>query len=404
MQQNKEASLSSLPLEILEHIFSFLHRDDLLQAMSVCTSWKSLILKSSNLWRCQKFTFDCTVRPTKTKRVDMMFCVQTFGHHFQMLTVKCQHPFFHACRKMADQFNLFLTVLNAPELTLLKVSGLRMECTSKIVIKKMCSKLTQMLATNCHLKVFEMPAAHWPTKEGQELLDIVFQKSRNTLETLNIAEYFVSLGGLRSELDWLSAGLTSLTKLTSLSINIFNLTDDLVVALAEARRNELAYLSLWANFVLPIAPHIQQDSWKYLAKACPDMEVELRVVGYVSKAHLSLPTLFESIVLPVGKLKMIINKTIPPFPWPLKRMEFVLDHIRNHYGPLLKSFKMEIDNWKNENFDKSLIKLVRDCPRLVHVKVSASYHSCDTVKTIEKIVTKRRQPPLTCNDQHDKNI
>ncbi|KAK6970895.1 F-box only protein 39 [Biomphalaria glabrata] len=116
----------------MEDIFSFLHRDDLLQAMSVCTSWKSVISSSSHLWRRQTFIFDCTYRAKKKTKVDMFYVTQNFGHHFQTLTVKCRPPYMlHCtCMKMAEQFNLLLAGFKSPDLSSFKVAGLRMECTT----------------------------------------------------------------------------------------------------------------------------------------------------------------------------------------------------------------------------------------------------------------------------------
>ncbi|KAI8767625.1 F-box only protein 39 [Biomphalaria glabrata] len=390
----KEVSLSSLPLEILEHIFSFLHRDDLLLAMSVCTSWQSLISSSPNLWRSQTFIFDCALRSSKKKIVDMLFCAQTFGPRFEKLSVKCRHHDVHECKKMAEKLNLFLAGFIAPTLSSFKVSDLRMYNASRIVVKKICNKLTQMFARDCHLKVFEMPIAHWSNLEGQKVLDAVFRKSRNTLETLSIPEYFICQTGIPVEKDWFANGLTSLTKLTKLSITVFYLTDELIVSLAHSRRGELSHLTLWANWVFPRSPHVQQDSWKNLTEACPSMEVEFRIIGYVTDPHASLPPLFDS-VLPVTKMKILVSQKYCPLPWPLQKMEIVLEHIRQHYWFRLKSLNLSVFNTKKKDFDQTLIKLVKDCPRLINVKILASYHSGDTAKTIERIVTQRRRTHLT---------
>ncbi|KAI8767627.1 F-box only protein 39 [Biomphalaria glabrata] len=402
MQTRQEASLSSLPVETLEHIFSFLHRDDLLQAMSVCTSWKSLISSSPNLWCSQAFTFNCALHYSKKNKVDMLFCAQTFGPRFQNLSVKCRHSVLHECSRPADQFNLLLTGFVASALTSFKVFDLRMYNTSRIVAKQICSKLTQMFAGDCHLKVFEMPIAHWSNLEGQKVLDAVFQNSKNTLETLSIPEYFISETGIPVDMDWFANGLTSLTRLTKLSITLFYLSDELIVSLAHSRRGELAHLTLWTNCVFPISPFIQQDSWIHLTQACPNMKVEFRIVGFVSEPHLSLPPLFDS-VLSVSKIKILLSQKCCPHPCPLQNMDIVLDHIRNHYWLTLKSFTLAVLNIRRTNFDQSLIKLIRDCPRLINVKILAAYDSGDTAETIEKIVTER-QPLFTSKGGHTKKV
>nr|KAI8744066.1 hypothetical protein BgiMline_021063 [Biomphalaria glabrata] len=166
-----------------------------------------------------------------------------------------------------------------------------------------------------------------------------------------------------------------------------------IVSLAQARRGELAYLSLWTTHVFPLSPLIQYNSWKYLVKSCPGMEVAFRIVGFVSEPHLSLTRLFDS-VLPVTKLKIQIDRKYDPLTRPAYRMDTALEHVRQHYGTRLTSFKLGVDNQK-EYFDQSLIKLVRECPRLVYVRVSASYQWGDTANTIERIIAERQPPPLT---------
>ncbi|KAI8767626.1 hypothetical protein BgiBS90_028932 [Biomphalaria glabrata] len=120
----------------------------------------------------------------------MFYVAQNFGHHFQTLKVKCRHPYMlHCtCMKVAEPFNLLLAGFKSPDLSSFKVSGLRMECTSHIVMSQVGRTLTHIFTKDCHLKVFEMPDAEWREPEGPKLLDIVLQKSRSTLETLNIAE------------------------------------------------------------------------------------------------------------------------------------------------------------------------------------------------------------------------
>uniref|UniRef100_A0A2C9LVT3 F-box domain-containing protein n=1 Tax=Biomphalaria glabrata TaxID=6526 RepID=A0A2C9LVT3_BIOGL len=405
MQVFNETSLSSFPMEVLEHIFSYLHRDDLLQAMSVCTSWKSLISSSPHLWRSQTFILDCSLHVKKKKKVDMLFCTQNFGPHFQTLSVRCRHPNMLKkgyCTKMADQFHLFLTGLRSPQLISFKVYDLHFFFRGNIVTKQISSKLIQMFSRECHLKVFKMPTSRWPKTEGRAILDTVFQNSRNTLETLNIAEYFYSYGWLPAVWDWFSTGLTSLTKLTKLSITIFYLTDELIVSLARVRRGQLAKLSLSAHSTFRIF-HIQQDSWKCLLEACPNIKVSFKICVYGAKPHESLPALFDSI-LPVTKLKIIIPHDSYSLASPVSEMGIVLEHVRTHYGPWLKFLILVMNNKKEESFDQSLIKLVRDSPHLALVKALVSYYSEDTVKTIKRMVAKRRQPPLTNMDPQNKKV
>ncbi|XP_055859640.1 uncharacterized protein LOC129921630 isoform X3 [Biomphalaria glabrata] len=132
-------------------------------------------------------------------------------------------------------------------------------------------------------------------------------------------------------MDWLLTGLTSLTKLTRLSISLNYLTDECILSLAQARRGELTYLSLWTTHVFPLSPVIQYNSWKYLVKSCPGMEVAFRIVGFVSEPHLSLTRLFDS-VLPVTKLKIQIDRKYDPLTRPAYRMDIALEHVRQHYG------------------------------------------------------------------------
>ncbi|XP_055859634.1 uncharacterized protein LOC129921628 [Biomphalaria glabrata] len=399
----KEASLSSLPVETLEQIFMFLSKEDLLQAMSVCTSWKSVIVSSPNLWKKQTFVLDCTLRTTKKIKTDLLFCFQNFGPHCQTLSVKCRHPCLHDCQKMANRFNLFLTFLVMPRVTSFKVSNLRMECAKGLVMKSIANKLTKMFARHPPLNAFEMSSAHWTIPEGQKVLDAVFKKSRNTLETLRMEEYFVYPSRRQKDLDWLSTGLTSLTKLTKLCINFFYLTDEIIVSLASSRRGELTCLSLLLKAVSPQISRIQQASWIYLAEACPDVEVEFNIMGNVYKPSVSLPALLDP-VLPVCRLKMIISKILF---YSTRRhgykMAIVFDHIRDHYGQSIRSFKLSLPEHK-ENFDQSLIKLVQSCPRLVHVKVSASFHSQKTAKRIEQIVAERLELAPTSNGRYNKKV
>ncbi|KAK6970900.1 hypothetical protein BgiMline_026596 [Biomphalaria glabrata] len=63
-----------------------------------------------------------------------------------------------------------------------------------------------------------------------------------------------------------------------------------------------------------------------------------------------------------------------------------------------------MNNKKEESFDQSLIKLVRDSLHLALVKALVSYYSEDTVKTIKRMVAKRRQPPLTNMDPQNKKV
>uniref|UniRef100_A0A2C9LH16 F-box domain-containing protein n=1 Tax=Biomphalaria glabrata TaxID=6526 RepID=A0A2C9LH16_BIOGL len=403
MQTWKDASVSSLPMEILEHIFCFLQRDDLLQAMSVCTRWKSLISSSPNLWTRQTFILDCDLRYTKKTKVDMFYCVQNFGPHFRTLTVKCQHPESHLCITMADKFNLFLSGLRAHVLTSFKVFDLQVDNTSRIVIKKINKTLKEIIAMERHLKIFEMPAAHWPKRQGRELLNTVLQKSRNTLEILNIKDFFIGKNGSVVEgSNWFSTGLTSLTNLTKLSITIYYLTDELVLSLARARRGQLTHLSLLTNFIFTNT--VQRDSWDYLWNACPNVAIKLTISGLIFEPQEALPYFFEPLELPIRTIKMIVNRDFQSPPSSVTGMTVVLDYVRNHYRPSLKSFTLDVNNEKEENFDQALINLVRECPLLVNVKVLASFHSGDTAKTIDNVVAERLPTPLTSTGPENKYV
>ncbi|KAI8767630.1 F-box only protein 39 [Biomphalaria glabrata] len=402
MQTKKQVSLSSLPMEILEHIFSFMHRDDLLQAMSVCTSWQSLIYNSPNLWTKQTFILDCALHANKKKKVEMFFCAHNFGPHFRTLTVDCRHPYWHNCREMANKFNLFVSGLRAPALTSFIVSDLHLDSASRIVINKISKTLTQMFTMVCHLKVFEMPAAHWPKALGRELLDTVFQKSRNTLETLDISDYFIFQNGIPVSWDWFSTGLTSLTKITKLSITIYHLTDEIVLSLARTRRGQLTHLFLMANYIFENS--VKRDSWIYLRNACPKMAVEITIDGFVYEPHEAIPYFIEPLELPVGVLNMTLTKGCHPRTMSVTEMEIALDYVSSHYCQSLKNFTLGVYNKKDENFDQSLIKLVRDCPFLFNVKVSAFFNSGDSAKTIDKIVADRLPPLLTSTAPENKYV
>nr|KAI8744067.1 F-box only protein 39-like [Biomphalaria glabrata] len=403
VQTRQEAFLSSLPMEILEHIFSFMQRNDLLQAMSVCRRWKSVIFSSPNLWTRQKFILGCDLRYTKKEKVDMFYCVQTFGPHFRTLTVKCQHPESHLCSKMADKFNMFLSGLRVPVLTSFKVSDLQVDSTSRIVIKKINKTLTEMFAMDCHLKIFEMPAAHWPNRFGRELLNTVLQKSRNTLEILNIKDFFIGKNGsVVKGSNWFLTGLTSLTNLKRLSITIYYLTDELVLSLARARRGQLTHLSLLTNFIFTNT--VQRDSWDYLWNACPNVAIKLTINGDIDEPQEDLPYFFEPLEIPIKNIKMIVNKDFHSSPSSVFGMTVVLDYVRNHYRPSLKSFTLDVNNEKEETFDQALINLVRECPLLVNIKILASFHSSDTAKTIDIIVTERLPTPLTSTAPENKYV
>ncbi|KAK0040065.1 F-box only protein 39 [Biomphalaria pfeifferi] len=388
IQSSVEACFSRLPIEIVIHVFTFLRREDLVRAMSVCTSWKCLILNGPSLWRVQTFDLHCS--SGSTRKVDL-FCAQNFGRHCRTLSLTCRHPGKHECKIMANRFKLVLEGWSAAAITSFKVSGLRMGCTSNLVVKSICSAMTRMFSRNRSLQVFEMPSAHWSLLEGRKALNAVFRKSRNTLETLSIEDYFLS--GLTVNMDWLSTHLTSLTKLTKLSINLFYLTDESVVSLARARKGELEHLSLWANYVTPWTPRIPFESWNCLTKACPNMEVEFNIVGHVIKPNDSLPAIMDS-VLPVSSVKIEIRRQ--GF-----RAEGVLRHIKKFYWKQLQRLELDLHK-KTDYFDELLIKLVKKCPRLVHVKVSASYRSKRTSSTVHKIVKERLQMLDMSDDQRNK--
>ncbi|XP_055898075.1 F-box only protein 39-like [Biomphalaria glabrata] len=387
--QSVEACFSRLPIEIVIHVFTFLRREDLVRAMSVCTSWKCLILNSPSLWRVQTFDLHCS--SGSTRKVDLLFCAQNFGRHCRTLSLTCRHPGKHECKIMAIQFKLVLEGWSAAAITSFKVSGLRMGCTSNLVVKSICSAMTRMFSRNRPLQVFEMPSAHWSFLEGRKVLNAVFRKSRNTLETLSIEDYFLS--GLTVNMDWLSTHLSSLTKLTKLSINLFYLTDESVVSLARARKGELKHLSLWANYVTPWTPRIPFESWNCLTKACRNMEVEFNIVGNVIKPNESLPAIMDS-VLPVASVKIEIRRQ--DF-----RADGVLRHIKKFYWKQLQRLELDLHK-KTDYFDELLIKLVKKCPRLVHVKVSASYRSKRTISTVHKIVKERLQMRDMSDDQPNK--
>ncbi|KAK6970906.1 F-box only protein 39 [Biomphalaria glabrata] len=400
VQAGDEASISCLPLEILEHIFSFLLRNDRLQAMSVCSTWKSLILKSSRLWRSQTYVFNCTLPITPKKKADLLFCVQHFGPHMQTLSIKCRHPCLYICQKMAHRFSLFLNGLNAQAITSFKVSNLGLGFTRTPALKNISNTLAQMFARQ-RLKVFEMPKAYWPEVDGHTVLDTVFQTSRNNLETLNINEYFFDRTLVHIDQDWFSSSLTSLTKLTKLSIDLSYLTDELIISLARARRGELAYLSLWVKLHFSYTAPVIHDSWIYLTKACPDMEVEFKIESWSSKPSELIPAILDS-TLPVRRLKLQISHSFGALPTPAYQMEIVLDHVTKYYGERLESFKLKFNI--KEFIDQSLLMLVRDCPRLVQVKITAAYRSSRTARTVDKIVTERRQSHLNNKTPPNKKV
>lgn len=256
--------VEQVPKELLLYIFSFLDKNTLLRLLTVCKSWRNLILNSPKLWRNKHLKLACSRQSLHSKR--SYSYAKRFGAHVRRLSISCEHPQGHACKFMAICLRKVLRSLRHPSLTSLKITDLRLGSAGGVTVASLCQVMMRVLSDMDNLQCFLMTSSLWPLQEGVRVIDTIVSVFRGTLRSLVIDGFFQdgALPQPSTQYDQITNGILSLTRLTKLGVDYLLLTDSFVTALSSSHARQLKILKLTLEDLNPRTPKILKTSWANL--------------------------------------------------------------------------------------------------------------------------------------------
>ncbi|XP_059175914.1 uncharacterized protein LOC131955708 [Physella acuta] len=386
---------SLFPQEILIKIFSYFDLKDLVKLAGVCKSWHDLIHGTPQFWWNAHLKLSCK-KQSKLRQNSYLFA-KLYGSRCRNLVINCEHRFYYlaCCKNMTVYLRKLLLLLKPTKLTSFKISDARMGCERESVRSSILQILTRMLSRFDRLQCFAMPFAKWRLIDGIKVLDAVISASKETIQSLMIDGFFHTFIVLFPQepvnFDNVTNNILSLKKLKKLGIDYFVLTDDFVNALSTSCA-QLETLRICAPYVCVATKTITQSCWVKLMRVFPTKKVEFSSINSLTEdASVSVPAVLDP-VLPINKIRLNIlcldTNAIP-------NTGAVLQHISTHFSRSLVKFEMNIDNLDGP-IDGALEIFVRNCPRLLHLKVSAHFASPHTQQRVLDLIQARRQRLIEC--------
>ncbi|RUS81601.1 hypothetical protein EGW08_010614 [Elysia chlorotica] len=266
-----------LPYPAMEKVLENLTDCEKFRTAQVCQSWKHAF-QNPRLWRTRHFEFGGPKANASGSKA--LAFVRTKGQYLQRVFVTCHHVTSNTCENITHTLEAFVSHLEDADLEEFHISGLELDRFWKYghLRAKVADSLLELLRQKRNLKVLELSQAQLGLLPGAEILQTVAQACGTKLCKLLLEDFFHSYLAV-FDLDQFKTALQSFSNLTVVSLNYCCIYDELIKTWAETLKGKLETLRIKACDNEAHAHTISDWSWKALVLSCPNLILDLSIVG-----------------------------------------------------------------------------------------------------------------------------
>lgn len=350
-----------LPYPAIVNVLQNLTDGERVLTAQVCRSWKQAF-QNPTLWRTRHFELGGS--KANSSGIKALAFVKSKGSCLRKVFVSCRHITSNTCENIANTLEPFILYLKEANLEEFHILGLELDRFWKYyhLRGKVAESLMELLCRTRNLKVLEISLAQFDLLPGTEILQTVAQTCGTKLNSLLLEDFYH--GHLAVfELSSFRNAIQCFTNLAVVSLNYCCLYDELINHWAQSLKGKLASLRIKACDNEPHAHTINNLSWKSLGLACPDMTLDLSIVG-IGPANSLLPILASQAPLTSLHIWSGYDNDVS------LQLNDTIYHIASSYKNCLKSLHLDFDNYQDD-IDESLINLVTSCGNLKHLRLKA---------------------------------
>ncbi|KAK3791137.1 hypothetical protein RRG08_010537 [Elysia crispata] len=380
------SSWIKLPYPAIVKVLENLSDNERVHSAQVCQSWKHAF-QSPRLWRTRHFIFGGPKANASGSKA--LAFVRTKGRYLQRVFVSCHHITSNTCESITNTLDTFVSHLKDADLEEFHISGLELDRFWKYshLRENVADSLLKLLRAKRNLKVLELTQAQFGLLPGTKVLQTVSQACGTKLCRLLLEDFFHSYLAV-FDLEQFRMALQSFSNLTVVSLNYCCIYDELIKGWAESLRGKLSTLRLKACDNEAHAHTINDSSWKALVLSCPNLILDLSIVG-IGPASSLVPILAPNAPLTTLHIWSGYDNDLP------LQLNDTLNHIASNYRIRLTSLDLDFDNYQDD-IDDALIRVVAHCRNLKHLKLKA-VSSTRVASAICQLV-RERQTVLTSAD------
>ncbi|XP_023933318.1 F-box only protein 39-like [Lingula anatina] len=294
-----------VPDILLVTIFQYLSDADRGRAARVCKRWAQ-ISHSPCLWRKRIMRLGAVDAVEERKALRF---AQLYGSHLRHLTIYCSKRRGNTRKRFQRVMCQILEHLATGQCQLIDLNIPRMEFYRfwrfDFYREKLLKSVCRFLHCQNSLRSFNMHAARLNIFSGSQLLEAVADGSGQTLEVLNIEDYYHDM----IQCFRVPKFVNTLKKFTNLSILYLNynyISDFVLCLLADNCGGKLRYLSIKVHRKDPHSHVTEKSSWRLLTNTCPELGVA------VEFDHIGTYRDISAILVPGIPLKCL-QPTIPEY-------------------------------------------------------------------------------------------
>jgi len=265
------ASWDKISHIVISKVFGYLRNKDKFNASLVCKDWSDA-LNSSSIWRSVKLDITGYDGVNDEKTVKK---AEKVGEWVKEVEIMCGYT----TEGIVDDINRIFNSMDKAKLTKFVLNNLEVDTYSglnQIGLDKLFASINRFIGTQTCLQWFEMLECHISVASGVELLENLSLVSCNTLEFLDISNFFRSSGGV-NEIHSVPAFrllMARFTQLKFVSMNYHCLDDEILLALAKNCEGTLQEITVF--FVDDDEPSfntISTSTWKEVRRQCPKLGI-----------------------------------------------------------------------------------------------------------------------------------
>jgi len=282
-------SWDELPLIITAQVFGYLGNEDRFNASRVCKGW-SEALYSANLWRKIELVITGRDEVEDERNVNK---AKNVGAWVTDVKIICE-----SIRARSAIFNIrrILDSLHEARLTKFELNQLNLECINNEIMKNLFSReiselINRFIGTQTWLESFSVSRCGVPVDLGLEILENLSLVSGNTLQHLDITNFFTKF--LRTSMAAINgvcirpsfrSSMSRFSQLRNVKMDYNCLDEEILLGLAQNCAGILQDLTVWCAADEPCGHSISSSTWEHVLRLCPELRVSVSI-----SLHLDTP-------------------------------------------------------------------------------------------------------------------
>ncbi|CAH1801851.1 unnamed protein product [Owenia fusiformis] len=368
---------SQMPDTVMLRIYMFLFRDIDRSRLALTCKRLYNLFQTACLWR--RRTYNLTGMP-QNEQIKALGFSKKHGAHLRYIKIYCYHPSYNICKRFQKTVTTFLGYIHLKarlrEFRLLHLDIDRYWRFDFIRQKLFCS-LARFFRHQRAMRVFDMSSASVSLPGGCRLLFALAEGAKNSLEDLNLTDYFQSRSDARNNQRFQRA-MSRFNNLTVLQLNYNCVSDDLLLAISSSCGTTLKLLRIKVHRYDPHHHQIEKETWKAVTKLSPYVNVEMSF-WYIGR-YSELSRLLVS-KMPLTYL-YIRSGSDHEDEWHLNQLVM---HIAGFFSKTLEYCHLDLVN-THELIDSSLLEMLPKMKNLTSLELNCNI----IVNTMEEICKLQR--------------